>query len=206
MKVCTVLLAAGEGRRFGAGKGVIKQLAMVDGKPLISRVLNKYRSPEMAQGLFTQSLIAQTFVVLGANAEKISPLLPADVTPLIAPDWQKGMGHSLAYAVSQLPADTGHVLVALADQLAIEVSDIQQLIAASQQSPQQLVAAFYKGVSGVPAIFPRAFFPQLCALDGDRGARGLLRANANTLITVDMPRAAIDIDTQEDLKRWNDIR
>ena len=185
IKIRTVLLAAGESRRFGG----IKQLATVNGQQLISVVLDNY----------LQQKVAQTFVVLGANAEKISALLPKEMTPLIAPDWQKGLGHSLAFAVSQLPADTSHVLIALADQLAITKSDINRLLKHSGQAPQQIVAAHYAGKAGVPVIFPRSFFPQLCALSGDCGAKKLLQVYADQCTVVDMPRAAIDIDTLEEL-------
>lgn len=187
IKTCAVLLAAGASRRFGA----VKQLAEINGQTLISMALDNCRLPD----------IAEIRVVLGANAEKIAPRLPDDVIPLVAPEWLKGMGHSLGFAVRRLPDDVSHVLIVLVDQVAIKAEDIGKLLSASRQSPQQIVAAYYDGDSGAPAIFPREYFSQLCALEGDRGAKKVLKANALGLITVDMPSAAIDIDTPQDLQQ-----
>ena len=52
---------------------------------------------------------------------------------------------------------------------------------------------------GAPAIFPRTSFRELAELRGDTGARALLRRNADRVVRVAMPSAAVDIDTPEDL-------
>jgi molybdenum cofactor cytidylyltransferase len=52
---------------------------------------------------------------------------------------------------------------------------------------------------GVPAIFPRTMFRELAQLRGDVGARALLRRNADRVVRVPMPSAAVDVDTPEDL-------
>ena len=54
----------------------------------------------------------------------------------------------------------------------------------------------YTGVVGVPAIFPRERLGELLALEGDRGARALLRGDVGS---VDWPDGAVDIDTASDL-------
>jgi CTP:molybdopterin cytidylyltransferase MocA len=51
----------------------------------------------------------------------------------------------------------------------------------------------------VPAIFPRWCFTELRELRGDRGARAILERHAQRLAHVQMPNAAIDLDTPEDL-------
>jgi molybdenum cofactor cytidylyltransferase len=62
-----------------------------------------------------------------------------------------------------------------------------------------VVCAVYDGHAGVPALFPRTFFADLMALDGDSGAKAMLQS-LNDKVTVPMPEAAIDIDTIEDLE------
>ena len=51
----------------------------------------------------------------------------------------------------------------------------------------------------MPAIFPRSVFADLVQLRGDLGARALIQRNPDRLVRVPMARAAIDIDTPEDL-------
>ena len=59
-------------------------------------------------------------------------------------------------------------------------------------------AARYDGRIGVPAILPRRLWTAIEQLGGDQGARALLR-DAPSLTLVEMPGAALDIDTPADL-------
>ena len=61
-------------------------------------------------------------------------------------------------------------------------------------------AASYDGRSGVPAVLPRRRWRALRSLRGDQGARALLRGSS-ALTLVDMPEAALDIDTPADLAK-----
>jgi molybdenum cofactor cytidylyltransferase len=65
---------------------------------------------------------------------------------------------------------------------------------------RRMVCASYQGREGVPAVFPRALFAKLMALEGDAGAKVLLQS-VQDKVTVAMPEAAVDIDTLEDLKQ-----
>jgi CTP:molybdopterin cytidylyltransferase MocA len=51
----------------------------------------------------------------------------------------------------------------------------------------------------VPAIFPAGYFDRLAGLQGDVGARALLRS-AEEITILKMPSAAMDIDTPEDME------
>ena len=88
-------------------------------------------------------------------------------------------------------------MVLLCDQLRIETSDLKRLRAAWQGD--NIVAASYRGVLGVPAIFPHRLFAQLSALQGDEGARKLLRCADETAVAIEMPTAGFDIDTKTNL-------
>ena len=59
-------------------------------------------------------------------------------------------------------------------------------------------ASAYADTLGVPAIFPRQYFPQILQLGGDRGAKAVIEANAANVTAVAIPEAAMDIDTQAD--------
>ena len=52
-------------------------------------------------------------------------------------------------------------------------------------------------MAGAPAIIPRRWFGALRLLEGDCGARQLLR-KLGEISLVDMPAAAFDVDTPED--------
>jgi CTP:molybdopterin cytidylyltransferase MocA len=60
------------------------------------------------------------------------------------------------------------------------------------------------GSPGHPVLFPKDCFDDLARLDGDQGARPVLRANDHRLLRIALPgqRALIDLDTPEDWAQW----
>ncbi len=60
----------------------------------------------------------------------------------------------------------------------------------------------YKGTQGTPVVFAASVFDELRALDGDAGARAVVRRDparvARVALDVDMPP---DVDTPEDYAR-----
>ena len=192
MKLEAVVLAAGSSRRFAG----IKQLAMYQGQTLLQHTLSQYfAKTKLLKG------IEQLTVVLGANESVIRQLTLPGVVCFTAPNWQRGMGASLADFIKQVPQTVTHVLVGLADQVALTTDDLLSLIHLCEQQPEAIVCAQYGDVQGVPAIFPRSFFKYLIELDNDKGARALIQQHAASVRTVNLPNAAIDIDTPEQLQR-----
>jgi len=183
-----VVLAAGGSSRFGSPK----QLVRVQGHALLTRAVAN--AVEIAGHGVT--------VVLGAHAAELTALLRhSSASVIVNRDWQEGIASSIRAAVARLPAGCDGVLLTLADQAAVTVDDLARLIAAWRGNSRSIAAARYDGTTGVPAIFPRADFAALAALRGDRGARDLLRRNADRTIAVAVANASIDIDTPEDLLR-----
>jgi len=181
-----IVLAAGASTRFGSPK----QLVRLNGRPLLHLAVS--RAVEVAGQAVT--------VVLGANAAELAPLLrhtPAAV--VVNRDWAEGMGSSVRMGISRVPATADAVLLMLADQPAVTAEDLRRLIGTWRRQTHYLVAAYYDGITGVPAIFPREDFGALAALRGDTGARALLNRGGARLVRVPLQAAAIDIDTPEDL-------
>jgi molybdenum cofactor cytidylyltransferase len=193
-----ILLAAGESRRFND----TKQLAFVDKKPMLVGTV------EMLKNAKFNSIT----VVLGANASNVKNVLQQvslesalgsnrfpSVNPIIAHKWQQGLGASIAAGKENFAQDITHVFIGLTDQVEIRSEQCNLMVIASRKNPNKIVAAFYNGKLGAPAIFPKAYFAELALLENDKGARNILRANAAHIISIDMPEAARDIDTKKDL-------
>ncbi|MGH8325441.1 MAG: nucleotidyltransferase family protein [Steroidobacteraceae bacterium] len=184
----SLVLAAGASTRFGSPK----QLVRLQGRPLLHRAVSS------AAAISGQAVT----VVLGAHAAELAPLLrhsPAAV--IVNRHWEEGIGSSIRAGVARLPASCDGVLILLADQAAVTVTDLERLCAAWRRDPLRIAASRYDSILGVPAVFPRSEFPELASLRGDRGARSLLRRRAPHLTAVELASASIDIDTPEDLLR-----
>lgn len=190
-KVAVVVMAAGESKRFGG----CKPLHPLDGShTLLSQVVT--------QALGSQ--IGPVFVVTGRWHDVIEQAQKAgqlDSVPLLyCPDWSKGLGRSIAYATQVMSSDFDAMLILLADQIALRAEDLQRLV--ESESTDQIVCAFYHEKRGVPALFPASSFAQLQRLDGEHGARQLLRRGDTRVREVPIERAAFDIDTREALNDW----
>lgn len=188
MQLRVAVLAAGAGSRFDG----IKQLHPVNGVPM---ALHSYT-------LFRGILGDCVQLVLGAHQQTIRANLPEHVNYKVVADWQSGLGHTIASVVSSLPGDCSHLMLALADQVAVTEQDILALLSASKGQPGNIIASAYAGGLGVPAIFPRDMFGQLQQLKGDRGAKSVIMANSMQLCRVEIANAAIDIDTRQQAREW----
>lgn len=180
-----VVLAAGASRRLGRPK----QLLQIDGETLVHR----------AARLALATLPLQTRVVLGHGADSIAQALAGLPVQLqFADTWEQGMGASLAAGVAALPSQCSGVLVLLCDQPALDAAHLQALVQRWQQAPLRAVASAYAGISGVPALLPRSWLVA-GALQGDRGARALLRERCKEVDNVENQQLHIDVDTAADL-------
>lgn len=189
-RIGIVVLAAGNASRFGAPK----QQVPVEGVPLVRRA---------AEAAVNAG--ANVVVVTGAYRQPVEKLLSGlPVSLAFNPDWQLGMGGSIACGVRHLQKGADAVdaiIISLADQPMITTTELTQLIGAHRQTPGRIVAAKYDGVLGPPCLFPQAYFKDLADLHGARGARVVLERYADEVDALSIPMAAIDIDTPEDYVR-----
>lgn len=183
-----LLLAAGNASRFGSAK----QLAPLDGVALVRRAA----SAVLETGL-------PLTVVTGAYAVEVAAALAGlPLTVIRNDDWEQGMGSSLGCGFRHLlTSDSQAALVCLGDQPSVQAPQLLRLIEAWRASPQKMAAAVYGDALGPPCLFPRQWYEELSRWSGPQGARKLLERHPQELLRVEMPEAAVDVDTHEDYAR-----
>jgi CTP:molybdopterin cytidylyltransferase MocA len=121
------------------------------------------------------------------------------VTLIPIADAATGMSASLRQA-SQIRTA---LMILPADMPDLTLADLVALTAAQAQAPDTILrAASADGAPGHPVILPAALVPKLADLQGDEGARSLLRKHEVRLLPLPGLHAITDLDTPEDWLAW----
>ncbi|RTL64715.1 MAG: nucleotidyltransferase family protein [Pseudonocardiaceae bacterium] len=183
-----LLLAAGAGRRMGGPKALVR----LDGRPLVLRAVDVLRAAGCAP----------VVVVVGAAADEVRALLPADVTAVEAEGWADGMGASLRAGLAALGEGVDAAIVHLVDLPGVTAAAVARLGAAGA-SRTDLARAAYDGRAGHPVLLGRDHWAAVSeSATGDAGARGYLAGNPDVvLVECGDVAEPDDVDTPEQLAR-----
>jgi CTP:molybdopterin cytidylyltransferase MocA len=180
------VLAAGGGTRFtGSGH---KLLAERDGRAVV-----EYAVDAALGG------VGRVLVVAGATPLPDSIASLPGVRVIRHPGWAHGQATTLAAALAEASTDDAldAVVVGLGDQPGIPAEAWRRVAAATAP----IAIATYDGRRRNPVRLQRSIWP-LLPTTGDEGARALVRLRPDLVEEVPCSGSADDIDTLEDLLRW----
>jgi CTP:molybdopterin cytidylyltransferase MocA len=181
--ICGLILAAGEGTRFGPEP---KLLAELEGRPLLEYAIRAQCAvPELER----------VVVVLGAFADQLLgrvDFLRAE--PVVCGAWREGQAASLRRGLEEL-CDAARVIVTLGDEPLITRETVARFVSAPPGAQ-----AFYDGRPGHPVVLGPDQLQALRSLTGDRGARELLVGGPRIELG-GLGESGRDVDTTEDLER-----
>ncbi len=181
-----VLLAAGRSGRLGTPK----QMLVYEGKTLLRH------SVDAALGTGMQPVL----VVLGALHSQMEKELESakGIRIVLNNGWEEGMASSIRAGVEaamQMEKELDGLIIMVCDQPFITKELLQALFQKHQDTGKPIVASSYGENIGVPALFDKQFFSRLLLLEGDTGARKLMKDKAEQTAVVQFPQGATDIDT-----------
>ncbi len=183
VRVGGLVLAGGEGSRFGD----TKQLARLDGRPLLEHALA------------TVVGLEPRVVVLGHEAQAILAAVDLQgAAAVVCEDWREGQAASLRCGVRAL-GDVDAVVVVLGDQPRITLDAVAAV--AAEGAGAAAVRASYGGRPGHPVLLGRELLARVGELRGDVGFRELLGGVDVREVEVGELADPVDIDTQEELAR-----
>jgi molybdenum cofactor cytidylyltransferase len=184
-----VLLAAGESRRMGYPKPLLR----VGGESFLS---------QSAKSIL--SLLPRLVIVLGAHTARVREAIPADsrIVTIENPRWPAGQLSSLKAGLSAVSPDTAGMLVHLADHPLVQRSTFERIIAEFASGRGAIVIARHDGKRGHPVIFARTLVDELLDAPEEQGARAVVERDPSRVVYVDVddPGVNLDLDTPADLK------
>jgi CTP:molybdopterin cytidylyltransferase MocA len=187
--VSAIVLAAGQGRRFGGEKLV----AALEGRPVLQHVLDALAG----------CALLETVVVLGPRSWQVAERIRWHGERRVEnPDARSGLASSLRVGLASADLAAEAALICLGDQPRLRRDVIAALLAA-RLVPGELAAvpAYAEGGHPNPVLLLRAGWHLAQAASGDRGLGPILAARPDVARVVAVSGSNPDVDTAEDLLR-----
>jgi molybdenum cofactor cytidylyltransferase len=183
-----ILLAAGESRRMGYPKPLLK----IGSQTFLART---------CEAMLTA--VTRIVIVVGAYAKRVRHAVPKDPRIIVVenPDYLTGQLSSLQAALSAVSADTSAIMLHLTDHPTVGATTFRAVVGEYERSHKQIIIACYRDRRGHPVLFDRGLFDELRTAPADQGARAVVQANPQRVLYLDVddPGVVLDLDTPADL-------
>jgi len=193
-----IILAAGESKRFGEPK----QLLRLKDRCLIEWVLDAALDSDLSR----------IILVLGYAHQKIrlalgKKLQHAKLQIEVNPHYQKGQGHSLQIGLSRIENIFPAVMFLLADQPLVDAATINFLLDKFWSANKDICVPTFHGKRGNPSIFSQKFYKHIMEIKGDIGARQIIKSHPERVLGIEIknPLFFSDVDTPEDFEKINKL-
>jgi molybdenum cofactor cytidylyltransferase len=196
--ITVVILAAGRASRMGREKLLLR----LGEKPVIRHVAETVCGGGLSD-------ISEVVVVANPRNEDSIRAVLGDLPLRIVcnSSYEQGLGTSIAMGVVAARPDSSALILVQGDQPFVNADLLQRLINEWREYQTAYVASSYDEITTTPVLFSRSLFAEMAALQGDVGARSVLRNHEGRLVAFPPWRGA-DLDTEDDYLRvqqlWQD--
>ena len=188
--ISAILLGAGESKRMGFDK-----LSLPWGKKTVF---------ERCLQTLLRSRIKEVVVVRGLRNSGIRNSFHGKKIKIVTNRHAaKGMSSSIRKGLRAVSRRSDGILIALGDQPLLKTRTVNALIRAFDLEKEGIVVPSFRGKTGHPVIFHRAYRKELMGLEGDAGGRSLIEKHREDVRVVRMKSIGIvkDVDTWQDYKK-----
>lgn len=143
----------------------------------------------------------KTIVVTGHQQPQIMEAISEfDLLITHNPEFKSGMASSIKQGVleaQQIKSDA--ILVLLGDMPGVTAIVINKMIATALEASQDaIIIATCAGKRGNPVLWPKSYFDELTALEGDKGARQIFSKYEDKTVELELGEGVLfDLDTPE---------
>lgn len=182
-------LAAGQSRRYGSNKLLTER----DGKPLYRHGLDA-----MLEAIRERNDCTLTVVTCWPEIHR--QLAEEGIRTVDCPDSHLGVSYTIRAGIRSLGslAEDDYLLFAAADQPNLRGETIGRLLDMAERHPLTACLSCH-GESGNPVLFSASLAEELCALEGDRGGKAVMRRHPENHLDVPCDPAELeDIDVKNE--------
>jgi molybdenum cofactor cytidylyltransferase len=185
-KTGIIILAAGSSSRMGEPK----QLMIYKNKTFLQHIIGEAKNaglePVICVTGYQSEVITKSITGMGASI-------------VFNALWPEGMGTGISAGIKQvLLSDVDAVILAVSDQPYVSSDLFGTMVKWKDQSGKGIVACTYAGTLGTPVLFSKDYFSRLQSLNGNQGAKNIVKINLPDVCPVEFEKGNIDIDTKAD--------
>ena len=144
----------------------------------------------------------EVVVVTGRDADEVAEEVPPART-VFNPEFVEGLGRSISVGVEACRPGIP-ILLALGDMPALDPAVVLSIVARWQQeSEDAIIAPVYSEEPdrhGHPVLFGPSYRDALLGLEGDEGARSIVKANLERLVTIAVDGSLHGIEVPADIE------
>jgi molybdenum cofactor cytidylyltransferase len=192
-RVVAIVLAAGRSQRMGNRN---KLLLDAGGQPIVRR----------AAETLLESRVCEVIAVLGHDHRRVAEALAGlPLRTVINRDHARGQMSSVRAGIEAIHGDLAAIVVALADQPALEPPDVDFLVDAFLVLTEpKILVPMYRGQRGNPVVLPGQQRRQLLTSGVNFGCRNLIERHPEAVVMIEAPNPHYvqDIDTPAGYDAW----
>ncbi len=183
--ISAILLAAGESKRMNGENKLTKK---INGVPLIKISVKN----------ILESSVDELIIITGHKSDEITNTIDINkkIKFIFNKDYKSGMASSIKTGLNNLSEKTKSFLICLGDMPMINKEIYNLLIKHSKN--KKIIVPTYKNKQGNPILFSVLMKSKIMNIDGDNGAKKILKKNKDKIFN-------LEINDQGILKNYNTL-
>ena len=179
--ISAILLAAGKSNRMNGENKLTKKIKDI---PLINHSIKNILA----------SSIHELIIVLGYQKEIVEKLVDKNkkIKCVFNKDFESGIASSIKTGLNHLSKKTEYFFICLGDMPLINHNIYNQLILSKKNN--EIIVPFYKKKQGNPVLFSISMKEKIMKIDGDIGAKKILKLNENKIFKLNTSDQSITVN------------